>query len=336
MTELELDEVLNCWKAPEAPASLRERVDARLPRPLLSRRVFRWTVAAAGVAVCALVGASDFATSALGVFSASWDVPSGAVYVKIEHRIDPPISPFSAMSYGGGGFAGQDASGLHGGSFAHNGHGIYYAYAYNLQLAGNGQFSLSFSALDPAELQRMVQPLKVTGALQSPSELPPPQGIALGQPVEITLAETGGERIYDRITFSSAAPPWPQQRNANVLQIEDPKVYIEGKLAAEDTGFSASGATIWLHVPGQGRYLIALDPQANARFTLAGTVEGATLRFNSDGVEFRIDSAAPIAAGDSHPVFVYHQRSFEDSLDASGAEAKQVLMGSAGPASIHQ
>ena len=52
--------------------------------------------------------------------------------------------------------------------------------------------------------------------------------------------------------------------------------------------------------------------------------------------EIRMESSEPIASGGSHPVFVYHQQSFEDSLDPNSADANRVFMGSAGPASMHQ
>lgn len=337
MTDIELDDALRTWTAPTPrTAAMRAALAAHLDRrPLTSRVGFRWAAAAA-LAACAIVAASDFTTAALGTFSAAWDVPLGQIHVWIEHRIDPPVSPLRSASYGGGGFAGQNAGGLYGGSYVHDGSQTFYAYAYNLQLLDKGQMSLSFAMIAPSHVQRMFQPFKMARNLQSPPSLPAPQTITLGQPVEITLTEAGGERLYDRITFSSAAPTRAPRQMTGAMRMEDPKVYINGNLAAEDPGFSASGPTLWIHVPGQGRYLIALDPQANPRFTLAGTVEGTMLRFTSNGDAFRLESSTPLAAGGSRPVFIYHQQSFEDSLDPDSPDARRIFTGSAGPATLQQ
>jgi hypothetical protein len=93
---------------------------------------------------------------------------------------------------------------------------------------------------------------------------------------------------------------------------------------------------IWVHLPGQGRFLAALDPQGNPRFTQAGHVNGNLMEFQSDGKQFRITCAEPITTGGDHPLYVYHQQSFENMLEQSHPMAQKVFMGNAGPANLHQ
>ena len=65
-------------------------------------------------------------------------------------------------------------------------------------------------------------------------------------------------------------------------------------------------------------------------------MSGNAIEFQSEGTKFRIVCAEPVVTGGDRPVFVYHQQSFEDSLDPDQPLTKQPFVGNAGPASLFQ
>ncbi|HMD70674.1 MAG TPA: hypothetical protein VKF41_04990 [Bryobacteraceae bacterium] len=180
----------------------------------------------------------------------------------------------------------------------------------------------------------------MNGRLVAVPKLPAPQVVPVGQPFEVTLYQSGGERIYDRIVLSRTPfPDWPpkqpQPARDGVMRLAGAQLYVNGQLAASQRDVG-SGPVIWVHLPGQGRFLVALDPQGNSRFTEAGRVGGNVVEFQSGGTKFRIVCAEPVVSGADRPVFVYHQRSFEDALDPAHPLTRQPFLGNAGPASLHQ
>ena len=118
------------------------------------------------------------------------------------------------------------------------------------------------------------------------------------------------------------------------MSVTAARLYIDGALVA-DAQNAGSGPVIWVHVPGQGRFLATTDPQGNARFQQAGSVNGNVIEFQSGGTQFRIVCSEPIVGGGARPVFEYHQQSFEDLLDPAHPLAQRPFVGNAGPASLH-
>jgi hypothetical protein len=176
--------------------------------------------------------------------------------------------------------------------------------------------------------------------LTLPSGLPSSLTVHVGEPFEVTLWESGGERIYERIVFSWTPPPdWPgaphQSTQDGGMRLAGPQLYVNGQLAATQRS-AGYGPVIWVHLPGQGRFLVTLDPQSNSRFTQAGHVSGNAIEFQTGSTQFKIVCTEPVVAGGDRPVFVYHQQSFEDMLDPSQPQTGQAFMGNAGPASLHQ
>jgi hypothetical protein len=119
------------------------------------------------------------------------------------------------------------------------------------------------------------------------------------------------------------------------LRLAEPQINTDGRFTVK-AGGKAWGPVVWVHLPGQGRFLLTLDPQGNSRFTQAGHVKGNVIEFQSGDTQLRIVCAQPAAAGGDRPLFVYHQQSFENTLDPSGPFAGQTFIGSAGPASLQQ
>ncbi|MBZ5625510.1 MAG: hypothetical protein LAQ69_43465 [Acidobacteriia bacterium] len=342
MNEAELDRLLDTWKAPAPPPSLRRGLVAALP--IQRCRVFgvplRWVLAVAAAAICAALGAAGFETPVLSRFQGQWSDEGGGLYLQATRMIAPPVTPPKSWLLGGGHSIGGSSGTLRGSGHLHNRFShSYCGYEYTLERSGDGQYRVSFSPLQLSTLKRHTGPFKLDGQILTPPNLPAPRLVQVGEPFEVTLSQAGGERVYDRIVLSwTAFPGWPgQHRSAQdgSMRLAGPQLYINGQLAASQRD-AGSGPVIWVHLPGQGRFLVALDPQGNPRFIEAGHVSGNVIEFQSGGAQFRIVCTEPVVAGGDRPVFVYRQQSFENVLDPSHPLTGQAFLGNAGPASLHQ
>jgi hypothetical protein len=283
------------------------------------------------------LGAGSFDSSEIGTSDARWDIPAGSLYMHSQRIIVPPASPFKRWELGFGSGGGN----LRGSSYIYDIRGERLAgYDYRLEQVENGQIRLSLSPMPLAKLKQRMGPHKVDGHFTTPPGLPTTRTVRIGEPFEVTLWESGGERIYERIVFSWTAPPtFHLPRNAPLqeggMRLAGPQLYVNAQLAASQAS-GGYGPVIWVHLPGQGRFLVALDPQGNSRFAKAGHVSGNTIEFQSGGIQFRIVCTEPITTGGDRPVFVYHQQSFENMLDPSHPLTGQAFLGNAGPANLFQ
>lgn len=340
MNEAELDRLLDMWEAPAPPASLRRGLVAALP---VQRRTvlgvpLRWVLVVAAGAICAALGAAGFENPELSRFQGQWS--DEGLCIQAIRMITPPATPWKSWSLGGGSSIGGSGGTLRGSGHFHNRlTGSYYGYEYTLERVGDGQYRVSFSPLQPATLKRQRGPYKLDGQIAPPPGLPAPQLVQVGEPFEVTLSQDGSERVYDRLVLSWTAFPdrlgIHRSLEAGIMRLAGPQLYINGQLTASQRDAGA-GPVIWVHLPGQGRFLVALDPQGNPRFTEAGHVNGNVVEFQSGNTHFRIVCTEPVAALGDRPVFVYHQPSFENVLDPSHPLTGQAFLGNAGPASLHQ
>jgi hypothetical protein len=313
--------------------------------PVERRKVFgvplRWALVGAAAACCAALGGAVASSPELGRFYGASGSDGAYLYVQTTRLIDPPIAHLKWLFFGHGNSIGGSGGIVRGSADLHNRltHS-FYGYEYTLEPAGDGKYKVSFSPLRPSTLKRRMGPYKMDGNLVAPPQLPAPQVVPVGQPFEVTLYQSGGERVYDRIVLSRTPfPDWPPKQPQSAqdgrMRLAGPQLYVNRQLVASQHD-AGSGPVIWVHLPGQGRFLVALDPQGNSRFTEAGHVSGNAIEFQSEGTKFRIVCAEPVVTGGDRPVFVYHQQSFEDSLDPDQPLTKQPFVGNAGPASLFQ
>lgn len=343
MNDLELDQLLGVVTPPSPPPSMRRGLVAALPAP--RRTVFglsmAWVVLGAGSALLAVLGAEALNPSpVLGEFHGAVEMQQAQgqtpLYAISTRMIDPPAAALHWWFLGSANSFGGTLQLLDGSGALHiRSAGVYYGYQYTLSQISEGQYQATFAPLSPSAMA----PYKLKGQILPPPSLPAPMVVRFDQPFDVTVYQANGERIYDRIVITWTAPPKPAWQSGplrpGVMRLTDSQLFVNGQLAFSQHG-SASGAVIWAHLPGQGRFLVAVDPQANPRFTPAGHVDGKVIEFQSEGMVFRIVCSKTITAGGDHPVYVYHQQSFENEIDPSTPMARQAYLGSAGPASLHQ
>lgn len=83
-----------------------------------------------------------------------------------------------------------------------------------------------------------------------------------------------------------------------------PKVYVDGQLLSE-TEYGGRGATMWVQIPGEGKYVIALHPALMAGRALpAGQFRGRDLEFQAAGRLVRMEWGPMLGFGIELPVCV--------------------------------
>jgi hypothetical protein len=313
MNDTELHELLDTWKAPAAPASLRAGLRSRLAarKARTSIRVpVRWLAAFSLAAGALAFGASLLWNGALSSEAGRW---SPGIYVRRTRMVQPPVAKLKWMFTGGRSTGWEWREGKLVGSFY-----LYdrlsrkhYGYSWNAQPAAAREFLFTVQPLDPSVVRE-------DGPIVPPPHLPAPRMIAAGSVFDVDLYESGSERVYDHIELSGepfeiATHPEPAQAAAT-LTLSNPRLYINGQFAAGAGGVvRAAGLTAIVAVPGRGHYDLALDPKENLRFVRAGSANGNTIEFQSGGDRFRLECSAPVAPGGARPIFVFFESNPRES-----------------------
>lgn len=338
MNDYDLDQLLDLWQAPPPSPSVRRALAASLPvrpRRLFGLRV-RWLAIFAAALVCIAAADELLTNPELGRFYAGWD---NGLYMRTIRMVSPPQAQMHWWMTGAGYSAGGQGT-LHGSADMHvRSTKTFYGYEYRLEPIGGGEYRIAFAPLQLTTLQRRRGPFQLSGSIAPSPALPAPQSVPMGQPVEVTIYQDATSRVYDQLLFQwGPFSDWPKKQGSarhGVMRLVSPKLTIDGSVVQTAGGNPGSGPVAWLHLPGAGRYLIALDPQGNARFVEAGRIDGNSIEFQSDGHYFKIVCAEPITPGASRPVYVYRQQSFESVLDPTHPLTASPFFGNAGPASLH-
>lgn len=92
---------------------------------------------------------------------------------------------------------------------------------------------------------------------------------------------------------------------ADRFRNSNPKVYVDGDLRA-DAEFGGSGIGVWLRLPGEGKYLVALRRRAieGAVPPRAGLFDGHVLEFQAGAHLVRIESSHTYGFNERLPVYV--------------------------------
>jgi hypothetical protein len=316
MNDMELDEMLNAWKTPTVPPSMRAGLRLKFPADRV-RRVLglpvRW-LAVFALGAGALVLGASFVED--GVLSGDAGRLDDNIYMRRTRIVEPPMARLKWMFMGGLSTGWQRQAGKLTGSvylydrLSHE----HYGYTWNAQPLGPGQYQFAVQALDPSVL-------KEQGPI-APMAAVPPRVVAVGSTFEVNLYASGNERVYDRIELSGRQLPLAihQDAQAASITLTNPILHINGQFALGSGGVAeAKGMTALLDLPARGRYVLALDPQGNSAFLQAGFIDGGIIEFQSGGDQFRIECSAPVTTGGRRPIFVLRQRSIGPNWQGFGS-----------------
>lgn len=303
MNDSELDELLDTWKAPSVPATLRAGFQSRLPaKP--RRRVAgiprRWIAAVLFAAGMLAVGASLTEDATLGGEAGPWD---SQTYVRRTRIVHPALAKLKWGFRGGLSTGWQWQAGELTGSvyLLDRSSRAHYGYSWTARPLGAGKYLFTVQSLHPSAL-------KEAGPIMPLPHPPAPAIVTAGNTFDVDLYESGSERVYDHIELSAQPLGIAPAQTPLTITLTEPKLLINGQFAAGPGGvLRAEGPTVTVAVPERGRFTLTLDPRGDARFLPAGVVNGSGIEFQAGGERFRIDCSAPVAPGQQLPVFVYFQ-----------------------------
>ena len=93
------------------------------------------------------------------------------------------------------------------------------------------------------------------------------------------------------------------------LTLAEPRVFLNGKLEAEESSGGMSGAVTWLYLEGHGRFVLSLIPNDKLGFVRNGVVSRNGLLFHDRGAEFRVECDSRIAPGSgTYNLYVRQER----------------------------
>lgn len=312
MNDTELDELLNTWKAPEAPASMRVGLQSRFPakRPW---RLFgvgpRWILAFAAAAGALAVGASLVQDGTIMSDSGGWDAGTHMRRTRIVH---PFLAKFG-WSHKSGLSTGWQWQGrkLVGSVYMFDkSTRAHYGYTWNAEPLGARQYRFTVLPLDPSVLRE-----EGTVAPLARSILPTVVGP--GSVFEVDLYAAGRERVYDRYELSGQLQPITKPDNPDLITLTNPQLSINGAFALDSGGVvEASGDRVFVQLRNRGEYSLTLDPRGDTRFLLAGTAKGDIIQFQAGGDEFRIACTAPVTRSGDRGVYLYVKK--DGNLGSSG------------------
>jgi hypothetical protein len=100
--------------------------------------------------------------------------------------------------------------------------------------------------------------------------------------------------------------------------LAQPRVFLDGKLEAEDSAIGMSGAVVWLYLAGHGRFILSLIPNDKLGFVGNGVVSRNGLLFHDRGMEFRVECDGRIAPGSgTYNLYVRQEREWRPGDGAS-------------------
>jgi hypothetical protein len=119
---------------------------------------------------------------------------------------------------------------------------------------------------------------------------------ATGQKVVEYLSVERADLDPNRITKT---PPRDFGLDDVELFLDRPRVFANGKLL-EYTADSRGGIrahAVWLFLPGEGTFVVSLQPEPEHDFLKAGMLQGSTMTFRNGPTEYRVECASPISPG---------------------------------------
>jgi hypothetical protein len=162
--------------------------------------------------------------------------------------------------------------------------------------------------------------------------------VRVGDTVLIDLLENPatGQKVVDRLTLKRAKPIAEgagSLRNFSLseleLTLENPRLFVDGKLVDASTRFggSLSGSVLWFYLQGPGRFIVSLLPHPELGFYRAGEISENALSFADSGNQYRLQGSARIVPGTGR-FHLYMRR--DPKWRPSGSEANAPMaMGAA-------
>jgi hypothetical protein len=164
--------------------------------------------------------------------------------------------------------------------------------------------------------------------------------VKVGETVALDLLvnSSTGQRVVDYLTLQRhgdidlrSAPHDFTVADAK-LTLAEPRVFLNGKLEAEESSGGMSGAVTWLYLEGHGRFVLSLIPNDKLGFVRNGVVSRNGLLFHDRGAEFRVECDSRIAPGSgTYNLYVRQEREWRPGNGApfrfGSADSAELVVG---------
>jgi hypothetical protein len=238
---------------------------------------------------------------------------SNGVSVSYETRLEPPSPPI--QQHGGGTLTENQTIKRHICNFDNN---TYFGYDLTLRPLQDGRFEMVFAPLSitPAKMSEIFPKVKTWTLLQRPNG-PATMDVRAGETVALDLFSnpSTGQKVTDYLTIkgkggrTSVAVRGPARDftpEDALIEISSPEVTVDGRKVTSGRG-SVSGESVWIDLPGHGRFVFSLAARTDLGMQKAGEIRGSAMTWRASGHDYRIDADKPIVSGSrAYNVYVFH------------------------------
>jgi hypothetical protein len=137
--------------------------------------------------------------------------------------------------------------------------------------------------------------------------------------IDLLVNPATGQKVVEYLTVERAdldptrvakTPPRDFGVDDVELFLDRPRVWINGNLLQASVNFGGAirAHTLWLFLPGEGTFVIALLPEAGRGFPKAGMMQGSTMTFRNGSSEYRVECGSAIAPGSGiYNVYLHYE-----------------------------
>lgn len=226
---------------------------------------------------------------------------SNGVWVNFDTQLEPGSPPIT--KHGGGTLTERNVIKRHLCNFDNN---TYFGYDLTMEPLAGGRVRLRFSPLTITP-QLMT---KLFDKVPQWTPLPLPGGAVtmeakVGDTVALDLFTnpSTGQKVTDYLTIKNAQPVATVDGQARdfgpedaTLQFSSPLISADGKEVASTKG-SIAGPTVWIDLPGHGRFVFSLAPRTDLGLQRAGEIRGNVVTWRSNGHDYKVVTDTAVTTG---------------------------------------
>jgi hypothetical protein len=226
---------------------------------------------------------------------------------------------------------------------------VYDVAFYDLSIGPLGFGLRQQDSLDPAVWKKLpmpplpaAQPITLTDALALPVFADPATGGVMSDKLSFvrmpqllqnapmmlrTVMVQGSSVVQGSSAFAARNPAPVIDGPAREYSTEDAELHIQpARITINGTAEghigrvrAASGALVWIYVPGHGRYVLSLAPRTELGFAKAGEVRGDTVTFTAGKDQLRLDLTSAAAPGETaYVLYLLHDAEWAPTAQGQG------------------
>jgi hypothetical protein len=122
--------------------------------------------------------------------------------------------------------------------------------------------------------------------------------------LDLFVNPSTGQKVTDYLTVKAnerqqvhvAGPARDFSPEDAIIELSSPQVTVDGKPVVSSQG-AVSGQSVWIDLPGHGRFVFSLAPRPDLGMQKAGEIRGTMMTWHTGGHEYTITTDKAIASG---------------------------------------